>query len=183
MNFEAVFKLIIENFEKEKINFALIGGFALHTVGCQRATNDIDFLVAKEDMPKAKKLMLAYGYRAINETEDVTNFLNDLGPLGQVDFLHAYRKYAKAMLGRATPKSVLDGKVKIKVIAPEDLIGLKVQSSSNDPNRLNLDMSDIENVLRANRGQLDLQLIKEYFDLFNRKSDLEKILGKLNEAK
>ena len=71
MNFESVFELLIGNFQKGKVNFALIGGFALQAAGFARATNDIDFLVAKEDMPKVKKIMNAYGYGAVHESEDV----------------------------------------------------------------------------------------------------------------
>ena len=54
MDFEAVFKLILEQFSKHKIRFAVIGGFALHAAGFPRATQDIDFLLHHEDMPKLK---------------------------------------------------------------------------------------------------------------------------------
>ncbi len=182
MNFEAVFKLLLESFEKAKVNFALIGGFALHTAGVTRTTEDIDFLVLKEDMSKVKKIMLSYGYELLYESEDVSNFLGRMGELGKIDFLHAHRKYAKLMLGRAEEKEILKGKFKIKVIKPEDLIGLKVQSSSNDPKRYHQDMADIEAVIRANYKNLDLNLLKEYFALFNREKELEEILEKLKNA-
>ncbi len=42
MNFEVVSKLILDSFEKENIQFALIGGFALHASGITRATKDIN---------------------------------------------------------------------------------------------------------------------------------------------
>lgn len=182
MDFEAVFRLLIENFEKAKVNFALIGGFALHVAGVSRATEDIDFLVEKDDMPKVKKIMLSLGYESIYESEDVSNFLGRLSELGRIDFLHAHRKYAKLMLGRAEKKEILKGKFKIKVIKPEDLIGLKVQSSSNDPKRYHQDMADIEGIMRANYKNLDMNLIKEYFALFNREGELEEIMEKLENA-
>lgn len=182
MNFEAVFKLLIENFEKAKINFALIGGFALHTTGISRATQDIDFLVDKKDMPTVKKILLSYGYELIHESEDVSNFLGKMSELGRIDFLHAHRKYAKLMLGRAEAKEILGGKFQIKVVKPEDLIGLKIQSSSNDPKRYHQDRADIESIMRAHHKSLDMSLIKEYFALFEREKEFEEILEKIKNA-
>jgi hypothetical protein len=182
MNFESVFRLLIENFQKNKINFAVIGGFALHVAGYTRATKDIDFLVAKEAIPKIKTLMLSYGYELLHESEDVSNFLGKMRELGKVDFLHAHRKYARAMLAKAEEKEILEGKFKVKVVKPEDLIGLKVQSSSNDPSRFHQDMADIEAVIGANYKTMDMDLIKEYFDLFDRGKELKEILKKLKDA-
>jgi hypothetical protein len=182
MDFEAVFKLLLENFQKGKIDFALIGGFALTSAGYLRATEDIDFLVAKEDMTKVKNLMLSYGYELLHEDENVSNFLGKTRELGKVDFLHAHRKYARAMLERAQSKEILNGKFEVKVAIPEDLIGLKVQSSSNDPDRYHRDMADIESLIRANYKNLDVDLVKEYFELFDRSDELKQILGKLKNA-
>ncbi len=182
MNFDSVLKLLIENFEKHQIRFALMGGFALHVAGFTRATQDIDFLIDREDLPKVKGLMFSFGYELLHESEDTTNFLGKLKELGKVDFLHAHRSYAKAMLQRARDHEVFDGKFKIKVIVPEDLIGLKVQASSNDPERYHQDMADIEYVLKANKGRLNLDLVREYFELFHREKELEGILEKINYA-
>ncbi len=176
MNFEAVFKLLFENFGKAKIDFALIGGFALRASGYARATQDIDFLINQEDARKVKALLLSFGYELLHESEDVLNFASQLGELGRVDFLLAHRRYAKAMLSRAVPQMVFDGKFEIKVISLEDQIGLKVQSSANNPKRYLQDVADIEQVIRLHRNKLDLNLLREYFSLFNRESELEQLL-------
>ncbi len=84
--------------------------------------------------------------------------------MGQVDFLFARRKYAVAMLDRAESSELLD--YPVKVIQPEDLIGLKVQSSSNDPQRMPKDMADIEDLVRKFNRKLDWALIAEYFEIF-----------------
>lgn len=176
MNFEAVFKLLIENFGKAKIDFALIGGFALRASGYVRATQDIDFLINQEDARKVKALLLSFGYELLHENEDVLNFAGQLGELGRVDFLLARRRYAKSMLERAAWQKIFEGKFEVKVISPEDQIGLKVQSSANNPKRYLQDMADIEQVIRLHRNELDLNLLREYFGLFNRKSELEQLL-------
>ncbi len=43
MNFLSTFELVINEFKKHSIDFAVIGGLALHQFGVMRATNDIDF--------------------------------------------------------------------------------------------------------------------------------------------
>ncbi len=45
MDFEKSIKKIIEGFEREKIGYALIGGFALGLYGITRTTIDLDFIV------------------------------------------------------------------------------------------------------------------------------------------
>lgn len=52
MNFALILKFLIENFTREKIDFALIGGFALQAAGVTRITQDIDLLVLSEDSSK-----------------------------------------------------------------------------------------------------------------------------------
>ena len=47
MDFIFVFEYVLKEFQKENIDFAIIGGFALQAHGLARATQDIDFLVVK----------------------------------------------------------------------------------------------------------------------------------------
>jgi len=182
MDFVTVFKFLAQNFQREKVDFALIGGFALYVAGITRATRDIDLLISQKDVSKVKKLMLSHGYKLLYESEDVSNYIGKNIQLGRVDFLHARRKYSQAMLQRAPFVEILKGKFKIKVLRIEDIIGLKVQSSSNDPERYHQDMSDIENLIRNNYKNLNLRLIREYFDLFDRGRELEEILRKIEDA-
>ena len=182
MNFEAVFKILIEQFQKYEIPFALIGGFALHAAGHSRATQDIDCLIDQKDAVKVKKILSSLGYEILHESEDVLNFASRLKELGKIDFLLAHRQYAKGMLKRADEIDVLNNAFKIKIVKPEDIIGLKIQSSSNDAERFHQDMADIEALLRLKKNQLDLELIRGYFKLFNREEEFDQILKRLNNA-
>ncbi len=182
MDFEKVLTFLLENFKKYGIRYALMGGFALHAAGYSRATQDIDILILKEDMPKVKKLLLAIGYTVLHESEDIVNFKSALKDLGQVDFLLAHRSYTKNMLKRARECDILQGQFKVRVITPEDIIGLKVQASANDPGRGARDKADIEELLRRHADKLDLKLLREYFSLFNRQDELDELLGKIKDA-
>ena len=46
--------------------------------------------------------------------------------------MHAFRDASLEMLGRAEEKVILGGLLNIKVLKPEDLIGLKLQAIKND---------------------------------------------------
>jgi len=177
MDFISIFRYIIEAFKRESIDFALIGGLALQASGVTRTTRDIDLLILSKDNKKIKDLLLSHGYDLIHESEDVLNFVGKKLELGRIDFLLAHRKYTLAILARAYEQPVLENKFKVKIIKAEDLIGLKVQSSSNDPTRLNQDMADIRSLIEVNYNKLDFGIIREYFVLFDREKELDAILG------
>jgi hypothetical protein len=183
MNFSLVFKWLIDNFSRRKIDYALIGGFGMHASGVVRTTRDIDFLIPQDAVPVVKKLMTSHGYKCIYESEDVSNYLGTKIDLGRVDFLHAHRGYTRAMLARAALKKILDGKFELKVLAPEDLIGLKVQSMVNDPSRYNRDMNDIQSLIFENRETLDMQRVREYFKLFGLEKTLEDVMNRVPHVK
>ncbi len=182
MNFEKILTFLLKNFEKYGIRYALMGGFALHAAGYTRATDDMDFLIMKEDMPKIKKLLMSLGYDVAHESEDVVNFKGAIKELGQIDFLLAHRSYTKNMLKRAKECEILENKFKLKVLIPEDIIGLKVQATANDPRRHSRDLADIETLLRLHKERLDISLLNEYFSLFNRGDELKTLLKKINET-
>jgi hypothetical protein len=172
---------LVEAFDRTQIDAALIGGLALGAVGVGRATQDIDFLIRKEDAPKVRALMQAKGYRLLHESDDVVNYVHALPLGGRVDFLYAHRRYARAMLERAAPQEAFGGQLRVKVVRVEDQIGLKVQSSANDPSRYHQDMADIEALMRAHREGLDYALIGEYFTLFDRTAELNALRQRMDE--
>jgi hypothetical protein len=58
------------------------------------------------------------------------------------------------MLGRAREIEAFEGTLRVRVLLPEDIIGLKVQSLANDPSR---------------------ERLREYFALFDRTEIYEEI--------
>ncbi|MBF0490566.1 MAG: nucleotidyl transferase AbiEii/AbiGii toxin family protein [Candidatus Omnitrophica bacterium] len=181
MNFEAVIKMVLERFREQKVRCILIGGFALHASGYSRATNDIDFLVHGQDVFKVKQILGNLGYDIVHESKDVLNFIGQLKELGGIDFILAHRKYALSMLERARPFEILQGCM-VNVAVPEDIIGLKLQAMANDPQRKAQDMADIQWLIHTHYKSLDVLLLREYFSLFDRVDDLEKILEEVKNA-
>ncbi|MFB3896269.1 MAG: nucleotidyltransferase family protein [bacterium] len=168
MDFKQVLALIIADFEKAQVRYAVMGGFALGALGIIRSTADLDFLVHQEDLPKIKPVLLNYGYQCRHQSENVSQYISDLAIFGEIDFIHAIRDRAIGMLSRANEISVFDGTIKLKVLIPEDIIGLKLQAIVNDPKREPQDMADIDQLIIQFKDKLNWDLIAEYFTLFNR---------------
>lgn len=150
--------------------FALIGGFALAAYGLARATEDIDLLVHGDDRPKAIQSLTQNGFRLVHETSEVLH----LSGIGQLDLLFANRPMSQAMLGKA--KSIQQ--FPLPVVAPEDIIGLKIQAYTNDPRREFKDKADIQELISRVKN-LDFAQIKVYADLFSEWPAIQKIKAKL----
>lgn len=175
MNLKTVLKILITRFNEQKIDFILSGGLALSTMNVFRFTKDIDFLIYEESRNAVHTIMTDLDY-ALQEfsSSEILSYWHPLKLFGQVDFLLVKRKYTKAMMNRASLQKIFDGELEVKTIIPEDLIGLKIQAISNDPaNRLPVDASDIQNILRFNKKALDLELVREYFKIFNKEHLLD----------
>ena len=159
--------------QRRHIEHALIGGMAVAVLKVPRATEDLDLLIPIEREADVHALMVSEGYEVLQRTENVSNYLRGSA---RVDFLHAVRAYARAMLVNARDLDV--GRLRLRVVQPEDLIGLKVQATSNDPKRWR-DLDDIQRLLRAHAGSLDMDRVREYFRIFDREAELDAILQDL----
>ena len=85
MDFEKVLKLIIGEFEKESINYGLIGGFALGIWGITRATADLDFLIDVKDLERIDKIMQNLSFDCVHKTKDVSQYVASIKQFGEID--------------------------------------------------------------------------------------------------
>ena len=182
VNLKEVLKILISRFQNKGIDFVLSGGLALSTMGIFRFTKDIDFLVFEGSKKSIHDIMTDLGYQKQGfSTEEIFSYWSPIKALGQVDYLFARRKYTKAMMRRAKKNPVFDGKYMLKTILPEDLIGLKVQAISNDPgNRFHVDAPDIQRILQIKIDEIDMELVRLYFELFSKEDLLDEWLDKIN---
>ena len=92
----------------------------------------------------------------------------------------ARRKYTRAMLKRAPEQPVFDDAFRVKTLLPEDLIGLKVQALVNDQrNRYPVDVPDIQQLLRLHRDRMNMELVRDYFRIFEMEELLDAWLADL----
>jgi predicted nucleotidyltransferase len=180
VNFSNVIKLLHRELTKAQIDFALVGGFAVSCYIKPRFTQDIDIIVFAQDSDKINKILTGFGYKLKFKSENIETYISDDYELGRIDLQLAFRKYGVAMLDHANRIEILPD-IRIKVLRPEDLIGLKVQAINNDPSRYFQDMSDIENMMRLEICK-DMDKIKEYFELFDKVDEYNKLIKKLGKG-
>jgi hypothetical protein len=149
---------------------ALIGGLALAAHHVVRATQDVDFLVEAEDAERIHAMLIGLGYTCIYRSDDAANYRR--GDEG-LDLLYARRPNARRLLAEAEVRDTPMGR--LHVISAEGLIGFKLQGYVNNPRRVR-DLDDIRNLLRANRDDLDMAEVQQYFELFGKKDLLDTLL-------
>ncbi len=151
MDLRAVLIEIHTALHNASIDHALIGGLALAAHHCERATVDLDLLADAARADDVDEILVARGYACLHRSENVANYASEKPERGRVDFLFALRSYGRAILARAQEVEVLG--LQLRVVDAADLIGLKAQSSSNDPTRRRRDLADIERLLAQGRGR------------------------------
>jgi predicted nucleotidyltransferase len=174
MDLRAVLLELHDALREAGIEHALIGGLALAAHGAARATVDLDLLAEGARADDVDRLLRERGYQPLHRSEHVANYAASDARRGRVDFLFARRAYGRAMLARAEVRRVLGAS--IRVVDAADLIGLKVQASSNDPARRLRDLADIERLLET--AAVDLERAREYFRLFDREKELDALLAR-----
>ena len=160
-------ELVHRTLDEAKIAHALIGGLALGEHGVHRATSDIDLLIDGDQRTIVITILKNKGFNLRFESDEVLQF----DGVGYLDILLANRPLSRQMLASARNSSNLN----VTVVGAEDIIGLKIQAYKNDSTRELQDKADIQAIARNNPG-LDFNRIKEFADLFDEWSAVEKLL-------
>lgn len=79
------------------------------------------------------------------------------------------------MLQRARGRAVGEESLRVPVVDVEGLIGPKLQALVNQPSRVQ-DEADIRALLAAARGRLNVERLRDYYRLFDRERELERLL-------
>ncbi len=183
VDFELVLKKLLDEFDNNQVRYAVIGGFALGVLGHVRATMDLDFLIHRDDLDKLDDVLGRLGYKRVAHTENVSHYSHPDTAWGGVDFVHAFRKSSLEMLERAKSYPVFGGRKSVRTADPEDIIGLKVQAMTNDPDRKPQDLSDIETLMRIHGARLNWSLIQDYYDLFGIGDEVQELKERFGRAK
>ncbi len=174
MDFKQVLSLLIIDLNNHKIDYGLIGGFAMGLLGLNRSTVDLDFLINIDDISKVKNFLINIGYELLYESENVLQFVSPLSDFGEIDIIVAKREISLTMLKNIQKFTILNNSVEINVLSPEDIIGLKLQAIKNDKEREVIDLNDIKFLIKNHR--LNLDKIKKYAKILNMKSYFDTIL-------
>jgi len=150
-------------FQQARIDYALVGAFALKAYGYLRATEDVDFLVRGVHQSRIIAYLESLGYETIYRSTGYSNHVHPLANLGRIDFIYVEGETADIILSEARPLLVLDG-ISVPVVRTEYLIALKVFAMKNDPERSLREMADLQYLLKM--PGLDLEEIRGYFEKY-----------------
>lgn len=155
---QTVLLALIRTFESHGVQYALIGGVASGFRGSPRFTEDVDMLVRipQLKLPGVLQELQSQGFEldlhaTIREwnQQHLTLIRNqDIA----IDWLKPVLPCLEHALERASAERWLN--TSVRIVCAEDLIVLKVLSFRVQ------DQLDIQNLLAANAGLLDLQLIR-----------------------
>jgi hypothetical protein len=134
---------LTEEAAKRGMDFLLIGGQAVISLGHQRMTMDLDFLVLASSKSAWEKLLGRYGYRCFTEGNAFAQFEGEIGwprvDLMLVDDATFAKLRANSIVtqGRRTP-------------SPQHMVALKLhasRSSDRNPEKAGQDWLDIRKLI------------------------------------
>ena len=169
-NFYAAFSPLIEILDNLNVLYALGGSLASSLYGMQRATLQIDFIVA---LSQHHELFLTNGLAAhyFFHEQDVqialkrkTSFtlihLDSL--LKVVVSLPELRAFDRQMLDRAHPLVLLEGYRPIPVLSPEDVVVLQLEQFKSSGEQADEVWYDLLGLLKVQAQGLDLAALEKY---------------------
>ncbi len=177
MDFERSIKYVVGRFEENRIDYALIGGFALGLYGITRTTIDLDFIVDGEKKMDIKRIF-SKDWCVFYETENVLQLIPEDKSFVSFDIIYAMKELGKKILENARNFEIFNGKLIIKLARLEDIIGLKIQAIVNQPKRYIKEMYDIEVIMERYGEKLEWEKIRKYFEIFEKTEMYEELYDK-----
>jgi hypothetical protein len=174
---------ILRALNEAQIHYAIIGGVAMGYHSIPRATQDIDVLVSREDIPRVQRLLQPYYRRgtAVVMIFDVEGT--------HLDVLPATLRYGRTAIENAIDVLVHD--IPAKVVSVRDLLLLKLFAIPDrpDPVKAMQDRTDVAALLRDNADTISQEdityLVRTLMGLAFTRQDVEKyqqLIGWLNET-
>jgi hypothetical protein len=161
LDFSDVLVRIARFFESERLPLAVIGAFALHAYGLNRATSDLDFVTDFAAQGRLVTYLESLGYETLYVSAGYSNHLHPDCAMGRLDFVYVGGETSRRLFGSVRIMAVMEG-IFLAVPRAEHLAAMKIQAMKNDPQRTFQEMSDILFLLRL--PDVDQNEIREYFE-------------------
>jgi hypothetical protein len=173
MGLQEIFETVSAFFEKEQIQYAVIGGFALYGFGYVRATRDIDFVVRLDYQKKITDFFLSLGFETIQCSSAFSNHVHPTGDL-QVDLMYVSNGTADQIFSSVQRRIIFKDK-KFPVVSAEHLIAMKLFAASNNPDRILKDLADVKEVLK--NTEVEKSTLKKLFAKYDMEKYWEVVFG------
>ena len=103
MTIKEQFKILTEFFERESLDYAVIGAYALYAYGYTRATRDVDFITRDEHQNKIVTYLESLGFETLNRSEGFSNHLHSVGRT-RIDLVYIDGETAETLFKSAQKK-------------------------------------------------------------------------------
>ena len=158
MSLKDIFEVLSDFFTREKIEYGIIGAYALYAYGYVRATKDIDFITRLENQSKVVAFLESLGFETIACSSAFSNHTHIVGSV-KIDIMYVENSTADSIF-QVTKRSLIFKDLSLPVVSFEHLIAMKLFAHQNNPERMK-DLSDIEEICK--RTEHDEDSIKKYF--------------------
>ncbi len=173
MTLKSQFKLLTDFFNRDRLDFAVIGAFALYAYGYTRATRDIDFITRFEYQDRIIGYLESLGFETLNRSKGFSNHLHSIDS-ARIDFVYIDGATADIIFGSTQKKTFFEN-TDLPVVGPEHLIALKLFAIQNDPDRKYKELADIKEILRIT--QVNKDHIQRYFRKYGLEDYYREIAG------
>jgi predicted nucleotidyltransferase len=163
---------LVKCLKGQKIDYVILGGFALSIYGEPRLTADIDvnIILDKSKIPEFLRNAQRYGFSAaLANTEKIaqrygviTLDFRKARAAGRIDIIVAENPLEYAAIKRGRIKKI--GSVRARVVSPEDLVIHKIASSRPR------DREDLKGIMLRQEGKLDLRYIRSWLERIDKAS-------------
>ena len=173
MTIQEQFKLLTKFFERENLDYAIIGAFAIYAYGYTRATSDIDFITRIEYQKRIIEYLESLGFETLNRSDGFSNHLHPLGSM-RIDLVYIGDETADIVFNSTKKKLVLEH-FELPVVSPEHLIALKLFAIQNDPGRKFKELADIKEIVHLT--DIDMDTIQLFFKKYGLERYYNEIAG------
>jgi hypothetical protein len=174
MGLREIFEAMVDFFNRERMEYAVIGAFSLHAFGYVRATRDIDFITRLAYQKSIVKFLVSLGFETLQRTDAFSNHVHPVGN-ARIDIMYVENETAEKIFS-STQRSLLFEKLELPVVSPEHLIALKLFAAHSDSSRKFREFSDIQEVMK--RTRVDRTVVRNYFKKYGFEDMYEEIAGK-----
>lgn len=173
MSLKSIFEALTEFFKRERMDYGIIGAFALYSYGYVRATRDIDFITRIEYKNKIIKYLESLGFETTFSSNAFSNHLHAIGSV-RVDIMYVEGTTANEIFTSTENRLILND-LELPVVSVEHLIAMKLFAIQNNPERKYKDFSDIKEILR--HTIYNKRVVREYFQKYGQEAYYSEIAG------
>lgn len=156
------FELLKTEAEKRRLEFLVIGGFAVNFYGYSRDTADVDILVLRDASPAWIALFAGLGYTVLRDAGTFIQFAPPRQGDWPVDLMLVRQESFVPMLSESHEAEMYG--VQVRIPRLEHLIALKLHALKHTRvHRFLKDFQDVEGLVRVNHLDLQSEKIRQLF--------------------